>query len=63
MSPPRFAISVNARNRLTRDYAYFVENRLRDRYGFQGVPLIIDFVERRGDRRQSRDAGNRRARA
>jgi GTPase len=61
--PPRFAISVNARNRLTRDYAYFVENRLRDRYGFQGVPVIIDFVERRSDRRQSRDAGNRRARA
>jgi GTP-binding protein len=63
VAPPRFAISVNARNRLTRDYAYFVENRLRDRYGFQGVPVIIDFVERRGDRRQSRDAGNRRARA
>jgi GTPase len=63
VSPPRFAISVNARNRLTRDYAYFVENRLRDRYGFQGVPLIIDFVERRSDRRQSPDAGNRRARA
>jgi GTP-binding protein len=59
--PPRFAISVNARNRLTRDYAYFVENRLRDRYGFQGVPLVIDFVERRRDGRQSRDAGNRRA--
>jgi GTPase len=63
VSPPRFAISVNARNRLTRDYAYFVENRLRDRFGFQGVPLIIDFVERRSDRRQSLDAGNRRARA
>jgi GTP-binding protein len=59
--PPRIAISVNARNRLTRDYAYFVENRLRDRFGMQGVPLVIDFVERRGDRRQSRDAGNRRA--
>ena len=63
VSPPRFAISVNARNRLTREYAYFVENRLRDRYGFQGVPLVIDFVERRSDRRQSLDAGNRRARA
>ncbi|MFL5836565.1 MAG: ribosome biogenesis GTPase Der [Solirubrobacteraceae bacterium] len=59
--PPRFAVSVNARNRLTRDYAYFVENRLRDRYGFQGVPLVIDFVERRRDGRQSRDARNRRA--
>src|SRR3954451_16110957 len=60
-APPRFAVSVNARNRLTRDYAYFVENRLRDRYGFQGVPLVIDFVERRRDGRQSRDARNRRA--
>jgi GTP-binding protein len=45
--PPRFAIQVNSRARLTRDYAYFVENRLRSRYGLDGVPLIIDFVERR----------------
>ncbi len=44
--PPRFAIQVNSRNRVTRDYAYFVENRLRARYGMDGVPLIIDFNER-----------------
>jgi GTP-binding protein len=49
--PPRFAVQVNARKRLTRDYAYFVENRLRARYGFDGVPLIIDFVEKRDRRR------------
>jgi GTP-binding protein len=49
-SPPRFAVQVNARARITRDYAYFFENRLRDRYRLQGVPLIIDFVER-GERR------------
>jgi GTPase len=49
--PPRFAIQVNSRARLTRDYAYFVENRLRARYGMDGVPLIIDFVERTGRRR------------
>jgi len=61
--PPRFAISVNARNRLSRDYAYFVENRLRARYRLEGVPLVIDFVERRSDGRQSRDARNRGARA
>jgi GTPase len=48
--PPRFAIQVNSRARLTRDYAYFVENRLRARYGMDGVPLIIDFVERSGRR-------------
>ena len=44
--PPRFAIQVNSRARVTRDYAYFIENRLRARYGMDGVPLVIDFVER-----------------
>jgi GTP-binding protein len=41
--PPRFAIQVNDRSRLTRDYGYFVENRLRARYGLEGVPLVIDY--------------------
>jgi GTPase len=45
--PPRFAISVNSRQRVTRDYAYFLENRLRSRFGLDGVPLVIDFNERR----------------
>jgi GTP-binding protein len=44
--PPRFSIHVNHRQRLTRDYAYFVENRLRGRYALEGIPLVIDFVER-----------------
>ena len=46
--PPRFAIQVSDRGRLTRDYAYFVENRLRERYGLEGVPLVIDYRERQG---------------
>jgi GTP-binding protein len=45
--PPRFSIQVNSRTRITRDYAYFLENRLRERYRLEGIPLIIDFVERR----------------
>jgi GTP-binding protein len=52
-SPPRFAIQVNSRTRVTRDYAYFIENRLRERYGLEGVPVMIDFVERKGSRRGS----------
>jgi len=63
--PPRFAIQVNTRARVTRDYAYFLENRLRARYGMDGVPLIIDFVQRgergRGDAR-SRSGGRAPAR-
>jgi GTP-binding protein len=41
--PPRFAIQVNEKGALSRDYAFFIENRLRERYGLEGVPLIIDF--------------------
>jgi GTP-binding protein len=44
--PPRFAIQVNDRRLITRDYAYFLENRLRERYALQGVPLVIDFKPR-----------------
>jgi GTPase len=51
-APPRFAIQVNDRNLVTRDYAYFIENRLRERYGLEGVPLVIDFKGR--PRRPSR---------
>jgi GTP-binding protein len=49
--PPRFSIHINHRMRLTRDYAYFVENRLRERYALEGIPLVIDFVERKQRRR------------
>jgi GTP-binding protein len=45
--PPRFAIQVNDRRLITRDYAYFLENRLRERYRLEGVPLVIDFKGRR----------------
>ncbi len=51
VNPPRFSIQVNSRDRVTRDYAYFVENRLRERYGLDGIPLIIDFNERKQRRR------------
>jgi GTP-binding protein len=42
-APPRIAIEVNDRTLVTRDFGYFVENRLRARFGLEGVPLIIDF--------------------
>jgi GTPase len=46
--PPRFAIQVNNRGLVTRDYAYFIENRLRERYKLEGVPVVIDFKTSRG---------------
>jgi GTP-binding protein len=45
-APPRFAIAINDRDLVTREFGFFVENRLREALSFQGVPLIIDFKER-----------------
>ena len=48
--PPRIAIQVNDRRLIARDWAFHLENRLREGYGLQGVPLVIDFVPRSRDR-------------
>jgi GTP-binding protein len=58
-APPRFSIQVNSRARITRDYAYYLENRLRERYGLDGIPVIIDFVQR-NERREAAHALSRR---
>ena len=49
--PPRFAIQVNDRRLITREWAFHFENRLREDYGLQGIPLVIDFIPRSGRRR------------
>ena len=44
--PPRFRVFVNDPGLVTRDYGYWVENELRERFGLEGVPVSIDFVRR-----------------
>jgi GTP-binding protein len=44
--PPRFRIHVNDRRLVTRDYGFWLENRLRERFGFEGCALMIDFRSR-----------------
>jgi GTP-binding protein len=44
--PPRFRIHVNDPSLVTRDYGYWVENELRERFALEGVPVTIDFVRR-----------------
>jgi GTP-binding protein len=48
--PMRFAIQVNDRKLITRDWAYHLENRMRETYELEGVPLVIDYVPRTGYR-------------
>jgi GTP-binding protein len=44
--PPRFRFTVNDPSLVTRDYGYWVENRLRERFELEGVPVTIDFRPR-----------------
>jgi GTP-binding protein len=44
--PPRFRFFVNDPSLVTRDYGYWVENQMRERFGLEGVPVSIDFVRR-----------------
>ena len=44
--PPRFRFTVNDPGLVSRDYAYWVENQLRERYELEGVPVAIDFRRR-----------------
>jgi GTP-binding protein len=44
--PPRFRFFVNDPGLVTRDYGYWVENQIRERFGMNGVPVSIDFVRR-----------------
>jgi GTPase len=44
--PPRFRFFVNDPGLITRDYGYWVENQLRERFELEGVPVSIDFVRR-----------------
>lgn len=45
-SPPRFSIKVNDRRLISRDWAYHLENRMREEWGLDGVPLVVDFIAR-----------------
>ena len=44
--PPRFRITVNDRKLITADYAYYLENRIREAAELESCPVIVDFVAR-----------------
>ena len=44
--PPTFRLEVNDRSLMTRDYGFWLENRLRQRFDLDGVPLIIEVKTR-----------------
>ncbi|MFA6458747.1 MAG: ribosome biogenesis GTPase Der [Patescibacteria group bacterium] len=50
---PTFALVVNRPLAFHFSYRRFIENRLREEYGFAGVPLKIEFRERKRDARKN----------
>lgn len=45
-APPRFRLDVNDRTLMTRDYGFWLENRLRQRFDLDGVPVDIEVRSR-----------------
>jgi GTP-binding protein len=41
-APPTFRLDVNDRTLMTRDYGFWLENRLRQRFDLDGVPLVLE---------------------
>jgi len=47
VGPPVFRLEVNDRSLMTRDYGFWLENRVRDRFDLAGVPVDIEVRSRR----------------
>ncbi len=45
-APPRFRVYVNAKELMTRPYGFFLENQIREKFGFEGCPLVIEYRSR-----------------
>ncbi len=46
IDPPTFRLDVNDKALLTRDYVFWLENRLRRAFDLDGIPMVIDVRER-----------------
>ena len=46
-NPPVFVFYSNHANLISENYKRFIENRLRDKFGFVGVPLTLSFRDKR----------------
>ncbi len=52
--PPTFAILVNESERIHFSYRRYLENRLREEYGFEGTSLVLRFKTKGGRRSRGR---------
>lgn len=51
VQPPRFLVFVNKKVAFHFSYARYIENRLREKFGFTGTPISVEYREKDPDRR------------
>ena len=49
MKPPTFVIFVNDKELMHFSYTRYIENKIREAFGFQGTPLKFIIRERKGE--------------
>jgi hypothetical protein len=47
VNPPRFVISVNNADHFHFSYLRYIENKIRDVFGFEGTPIDIELRSRK----------------
>lgn len=47
VNPPRFVISVNNADHFHFSYIRYIENRIRDAFGFEGTPIEVELKSRK----------------
>jgi len=47
-APPRIIVQVNNKGLVTKPYAMYLENNMRERFGYFGCPLVIQFRGKKG---------------
>lgn len=47
--PPRFVFFINDRELTHFSYTRYLENKIRDAFGFEGTPIFIEYREKGGD--------------
>ncbi len=44
--PPKFVLTVNNPNHFHFSYKRYLENKIRDNFGFEGTPIVIEYKGR-----------------
>ena len=46
VNPPKFVLTVNNPNHFHFSYKRYLENKIRDNFGFHGSPIVIEYKGR-----------------